>query len=102
MRAASLIVIALFAATAVSGAQGAPERRLTTPDAKFAHEFSAINGLRDFRLTPPAHRDPASPQAKLAEHFAQVLPLCGEVLFQDCARVLPFVDLVVVVDESGK
>ncbi|HEV8122823.1 MAG TPA: hypothetical protein VGP80_01140 [Gemmatimonadales bacterium] len=47
MRVVSLIVIVGAMAVSKVSAQGAPERRLTTPDAKFAHEFSAINGIRE-------------------------------------------------------
>jgi hypothetical protein len=47
MRTASLIVLTSLAASAVGVAQNVPERRLAQPDAKLAHEFSAINGFRE-------------------------------------------------------
>lgn len=42
-----LSALATILAAASSSAQTIPERRLTTPEAKLAHEFSAINGFRE-------------------------------------------------------
>ena len=47
MRVVSLIMVVGAVTVSNAIAQTVPERRLTTPDAKLAHEFSAINGLRE-------------------------------------------------------
>jgi len=47
MSTGKLVLVALTSCSTILGAQTAPERRLTAPDAKFSHEFSAINGLRE-------------------------------------------------------
>jgi len=47
MRVPTLVWIGIATTLTSLQAQNAPERHLTTPDAKFAHEFSAINGLRE-------------------------------------------------------
>jgi hypothetical protein len=47
MRITVLSAAVMLIVTTGSPAQNVPERRLTTPDTKFSHEFSAINGLRE-------------------------------------------------------
>lgn len=47
MRPLGPLVIGVFLLFQPMSAQTVPERRLTTPDAKLAHQFSAINGIRE-------------------------------------------------------
>jgi hypothetical protein len=61
-----------------------------------------INGFRDFGFSSAAHGQPAFAKAKSTQHFDDVVPFLREIMLEDGAGMLAFVNLVVVSEEGGK